>query len=29
MVGEIPILTICIAVSLLGYVALSEINRRK
>ena len=29
MVGEIPILTICIAVSLLSYVALSEINRRK
>jgi len=29
MIGEIPILTICIAASLLGYVALTEINRRK
>ena len=29
MIGEIPILTICIAVSLLAYVALTEINKRK
>ncbi len=29
MIGEIPILTICIAASLLFYVVLTEINRRK